>query len=120
MVGSIEPFGLTLLIAAGVVTVALQRRPMSARTARGSDTEEIVRLAADMFAGFGHNGPSADWHEAAREAVLRRLRPHRPRVSGPGCLDIAPKTDSRLAVNAAASRATDLVNLELRPSKAAR
>jgi len=45
---------------------------MNARTAQ-SDTEEIVRLAADMFASFGHNGPSADWHEAAREAVQRRL-----------------------------------------------
>ncbi len=46
---------------------------MSARTAQSSDTEEIVRLAGDMFAGFGHDGPSAEWTEAAREAVQRRL-----------------------------------------------
>ena len=46
---------------------------MNPRTAQGSDIEEIVRLAADMFASFGHDGPSADWHEAAREAVQRRL-----------------------------------------------
>ena len=46
---------------------------MNARSAGGNDTDEIVRLAADMFAGFGHGDPSTDWHEAARKAVARRL-----------------------------------------------
>lgn len=46
---------------------------MSARTALSSDTEEIVRLAADMFASFGRGTPSTDWYQAARAAVARRL-----------------------------------------------
>lgn len=46
---------------------------MSARPANGRDVDEIVRLAAAMFAELYDSEPAHEWHQDARNAITRRL-----------------------------------------------